>query len=75
MQVGFRFDPALKALEFKCLIVKRFSKLLVSNANPHPYTKVGRAGNELIVCDLTGTGAQDAAIAEYAYTTYQNSTK
>ena len=29
--------------------------------------KVGRVGDELIVCDLTGVGAQDAAIAEIAY--------
>ena len=28
--------------------------------------KPGRIGNELIVCDLTGTGAQDAAIGSYA---------
>ena len=27
--------------------------------------KPGRVGNELIVCDLTGTGAQDAAIGSY----------
>jgi ornithine cyclodeaminase/alanine dehydrogenase-like protein (mu-crystallin family) len=27
--------------------------------------KPGRIGNELIVCDLTGTGAQDAAIGSY----------
>lgn len=29
--------------------------------------KPGREGNELIVCDLTGVGAQDAAIAEAAW--------
>jgi len=29
--------------------------------------KPGRVGDELIVCDLTGTGAQDAAIGEVAY--------
>lgn len=29
--------------------------------------KIGRTGSELIVCDLTGVGAQDAAIAEMAY--------
>lgn len=29
--------------------------------------KIGRVGDELIVCDLTGVGAQDAAIAEIAY--------
>lgn len=29
--------------------------------------KMGRTGRELIVCDLTGVGAQDAAIAEMAY--------
>jgi ornithine cyclodeaminase len=29
--------------------------------------KMGRTGRELIVCDLTGVGAQDAAIAELAY--------
>jgi ornithine cyclodeaminase/alanine dehydrogenase-like protein (mu-crystallin family) len=29
--------------------------------------KVGRTDRELIVCDLTGLGAQDAAIAELAY--------
>ena len=29
--------------------------------------KPGREGDELIVCDLTGVGAQDAAIAELAY--------
>jgi ornithine cyclodeaminase len=28
---------------------------------------MGRMGNELIVCDLTGLGVQDAAIAEMAY--------
>ena len=28
-------------------------------------TKKGRTGKELIVCDLTGTGAQDAAIGSY----------
>ena len=27
-------------------------------------TKIGREGDELIVCDLTGTGAQDAAIGQ-----------
>ena len=27
--------------------------------------KRGRVGKELIVCDLTGTGAQDAAIGSY----------
>ena len=27
--------------------------------------KPGRVGNELIVCELTGTGAQDAAIGSY----------
>jgi len=27
--------------------------------------KKGRQGKELIVCDLTGTGAQDAAIGSY----------
>ncbi|HKJ91846.1 MAG TPA: hypothetical protein VJ957_01705, partial [Longimicrobiales bacterium] len=27
----------------------------------------GRSGGELIVCDLTGVGAQDAAIAEHAW--------
>lgn len=27
----------------------------------------GRVGNETIICDLTGTGAQDAAIAEVAW--------
>jgi ornithine cyclodeaminase/alanine dehydrogenase-like protein (mu-crystallin family) len=27
----------------------------------------GREGNELIICDLTGLGAQDAAIAEAAW--------
>jgi ornithine cyclodeaminase len=30
-------------------------------------TKPGREGSELIVCDLTGVGAQDAAIAEVAW--------
>jgi ornithine cyclodeaminase len=30
-------------------------------------TKPGREGSELIVCDLTGVGAQDAAIAEAAW--------
>lgn len=30
-------------------------------------TAAGREGDELIVCDLTGVGAQDAAIAEIAY--------
>ncbi|HEX6557877.1 MAG TPA: Gfo/Idh/MocA family oxidoreductase [Longimicrobiales bacterium] len=29
--------------------------------------KLGRLGQEMIVCDLTGVGAQDAAIAELAY--------
>jgi len=29
--------------------------------------KVGREGGELIICDLTGVGAQDAAIAEVAW--------
>jgi len=29
--------------------------------------KPGREGNERIVCDLTGVGAQDAAIAEIAW--------
>ena len=29
--------------------------------------KAGREGKELIVCDLTGVGAQDAAIAEVAW--------
>ncbi len=29
--------------------------------------KPGREGDELIVCDLTGVGAQDAAIAELAF--------
>ncbi len=29
--------------------------------------KPGREGNELIVCDLTGVGAQDAAIAQIAW--------
>lgn len=28
---------------------------------------VGRTGREMIICDLTGVGAQDAAIAELAY--------
>ena len=28
----------------------------------------GREGKEMIVCDLTGVGAQDAAIAELAWT-------
>ena len=28
-------------------------------------SKKGRQGKELIVCDLTGTGAQDAAIGSY----------
>jgi ornithine cyclodeaminase/alanine dehydrogenase-like protein (mu-crystallin family) len=28
-------------------------------------SKKGRTGKELIVCDLTGTGAQDAAIGSY----------
>jgi ornithine cyclodeaminase/alanine dehydrogenase-like protein (mu-crystallin family) len=30
-------------------------------------TKSGREGNEIIVVDLTGTGAQDAAIGEVAW--------
>ena len=30
-------------------------------------TKKGREGNELIVVDLTGTGAQDAAIGQLAW--------
>jgi len=30
-------------------------------------TKPGRTGNELIVVDLTGTGAQDAAIGQVAW--------
>ena len=30
-------------------------------------TKAGREGDELIVCDLTGTGAQDAAIGGVAW--------
>jgi ornithine cyclodeaminase/alanine dehydrogenase-like protein (mu-crystallin family) len=30
-------------------------------------TKPGREGDELIVCDLTGVGAQDAAMAEMVY--------
>jgi ornithine cyclodeaminase/alanine dehydrogenase-like protein (mu-crystallin family) len=30
-------------------------------------TKVGREGDEIIVCDLTGTGAQDAAIGGVAW--------
>lgn len=30
-------------------------------------TKKGREGNELIVVDLTGTGAQDAAIGHVAW--------
>jgi ornithine cyclodeaminase/alanine dehydrogenase-like protein (mu-crystallin family) len=29
--------------------------------------KPGREADELIVCDLTGVGAQDAAIAEAAW--------
>jgi len=29
--------------------------------------KPGREGDELIVCDLTGVGVQDAAIAELAW--------
>lgn len=29
--------------------------------------RIGREGDELIVCDLTGVGAQDAAIAEMAW--------
>ena len=29
--------------------------------------KPSREGDELIVCDLTGVGAQDAAIAELAF--------
>ena len=29
--------------------------------------KVGREGDELIVIDLTGTGAQDAAIGQVAW--------
>ena len=29
--------------------------------------QAGRVGKELIVCDLTGVGAQDAAIAEVAW--------
>ena len=29
--------------------------------------KPGRSGNELIVVDLTGTGAQDAAIGQVAW--------
>ena len=29
--------------------------------------KAGRESDELIVCDLTGVGAQDAAIAEVAW--------
>jgi ornithine cyclodeaminase len=32
----------------------------------------GREGNETIVCDLTGVGAQDAAIAEAAYQAAMN---
>ena len=30
-------------------------------------TKTGREGDELIVVDLTGTGAQDAAIGQVAW--------
>ena len=30
-------------------------------------SKPGREGKELIVCDLTGTGAQDAAIGQVAW--------
>jgi ornithine cyclodeaminase len=29
----------------------------------------GREGDEMIICDLTGVGAQDAAIAEVAWRT------
>ena len=29
--------------------------------------KAGREGNEIIVVDLTGTGAQDAAIGQVAW--------
>jgi ornithine cyclodeaminase/alanine dehydrogenase-like protein (mu-crystallin family) len=32
-------------------------------------TKKGREGDELIVVDLTGTGAQDAAIGQVAWDT------
>ena len=34
---------------------------MVSGARP------GREGDEIIVCDLTGTGAQDAAIGGVAW--------
>lgn len=30
-------------------------------------SKTGREGDEIIVCDLTGTGAQDAAIGQVAW--------
>jgi len=30
-------------------------------------SKSGREGDEIIVCDLTGTGAQDAAIGQVAW--------
>jgi len=35
-------------------------------ATPRPY-QPGREGDEIIVCDLTGTGAQDAAIGQVAW--------
>ena len=35
-------------------------------------TKPGRVGDELIVVDLTGTGAQDAAIGQVAWETLKN---
>jgi len=35
-------------------------------------TKAGRVGDELIVVDLTGTGAQDAAIGQVAWDTLRN---
>jgi ornithine cyclodeaminase/alanine dehydrogenase-like protein (mu-crystallin family) len=33
------------------------------------HAELGREQDELIVCDLTGVGAQDAAIAEVAWET------
>ncbi|RYY87641.1 hypothetical protein EON63_03745 [archaeon] len=34
--------------------------------------KKGREGGEMIVVDLTGTGAQDAAIGQWAWNTLKN---
>jgi hypothetical protein len=68
--------PCLSSPAFACSVCRQpVSRVLRSSCDPSPtlssppgsLLQSGREGDEIIVCDLTGTGAQDAAIGQVAW--------